>query len=104
VSLLPCPFCGASGDERLIDLWDRFDAGHIANVHCTSCGGDGPSVYCEDGASFAIDGARGQWNQRFFGGSCQVIPSDKRAIASRENEAPIDNDPASQNEQRQKPR
>ena len=40
--LKPCPFCLTDGDERLIELWDTFDAGHIAHVHCTQCGADGP--------------------------------------------------------------
>lgn len=59
-----CPFCGAVGDERLIDLWDGFDAGHIAHVHCTSCGADGPSIYSEYGADVAIKRARYGWNGR----------------------------------------
>jgi len=59
--LLPCPFCGKS---RAIDLWDRFDAGHIAHMHCEGCGADGPSIYSERGADDAIRSARIGWNTR----------------------------------------
>ena len=62
--LKPCPFCLTDGDERLIELWDTFDAGHIAHVHCTHCGADGPSVYGEMGAAPTIARARSMWNGR----------------------------------------
>ena len=62
--LKPCPFCLTDGDERLIELWDTFDAGHIAHIHCTHCGADGPSVYSEQGAEHARRDARHRWNSR----------------------------------------
>ena len=62
--LKPCPFCLTDGDERLIELWDTFDAGHIAHIHCTRCGADGPSVYGEMGAAPTIARARSMWNGR----------------------------------------
>lgn len=62
--LKPCPFCLTDGDERLIELWDTFDAGHIAHIHCTHCGADGPSVYGEMGAAPTIARARSMWNGR----------------------------------------
>lgn len=62
--LKPCPFCGVAGDDRLFDLWDSFDAGHIAHVHCTACGADGPSIYSEAAANTAIMRARWAWNGR----------------------------------------
>lgn len=62
--LKPCPFCLTEGDERLIELWDTFDAGHIAHIHCTHCGADGPSVYGEMGAAPTIARARSMWNGR----------------------------------------
>ena len=63
VLLKPCPWCWTEGDA-LFDLWDRFDAGHIAHVHCTHCGADGPSVYSEQSADHAIRDARHRWNSR----------------------------------------
>ena len=62
--LKPCPFCLTEGDERLIELWDTFDAGHIAHIHCTHCGAYGPSVYGEMGAAPTIARARSMWNGR----------------------------------------
>ena len=62
--LKPCPFCGTEGADRLYDLWNYFDAGHIAYVHCTHCGADGPSEYSEASADQAIKQARGKWNTR----------------------------------------
>lgn len=62
--LKPCPFCLTDGEERLIELWDTFDAGHIAHIHCTHCGADGPSVYGEMGAAPTIARARSMWNGR----------------------------------------
>lgn len=62
--LKPCPFCLTDGDDRLIELWDLFDAGHIAHIHCTHCGADGPSVYSEASAEDAVRQARGRWNAR----------------------------------------
>lgn len=62
-ALKPCPWCWTDGDG-LFDLWDRFDAGHIAHVHCTHCGADGPSVYSEISACHAIKQARNRWNSR----------------------------------------
>jgi hypothetical protein len=61
--LKPCPFCMSDGD-RLMELWDNFDAGHIAFVHCTCCGVRGPSVYSENGAGNAVQRARWKWNGR----------------------------------------
>ena len=60
-SLRPCPWCRASG-AFLMDLWDTFDAGHIAHVHCSRCGAFGPSVYGEKGAPGAVRHARNLWN------------------------------------------
>lgn len=59
--LVPCHWCGTDG-AGLFDLWDRFDAGHIAHVHCTHCGAYGPSVYSETSADDAIRRARHRWN------------------------------------------
>ena len=61
--LKPCPWCWTDGDA-LFDLWDRFDVGHIAHVHCTHCGADGPSCYSETSADDAIKQARHRWNSR----------------------------------------
>ena len=57
----PCPFCGAS---RTVELWSRFDAGHIAHLHCEGCGANGPSLYSEHSAEVAIKLARYSWNGR----------------------------------------
>ena len=46
--LKPCPFCLTEG-AKLIELWDLFDAGIVAHIHCEHCGADGPSIYCEVG-------------------------------------------------------
>ncbi len=62
-TLKPCPWCRTEG-AGLFDLWDSFDAGHIAHVHCTHCSADGPSVYSEQGAASAIKQARHRWNSR----------------------------------------
>ena len=59
--LRPCPFCAR---KEPIDLWDRFDAGHIAHLHCEKCGADGPSIYSETSADDAIRRARFAWNRR----------------------------------------
>ncbi len=61
--LAPCPFGGTDG-ERLIELWDRFDAGHIAHIHCMKCGAFGPSFYSEAGAQDAIRQAIEGWQRR----------------------------------------
>jgi NTP pyrophosphatase (non-canonical NTP hydrolase) len=61
--LQPCPWCGTVG-EPLCDLWEAFDGGHIAHVHCAKCGADGPSIYTEEGSDAAISEARVQWNER----------------------------------------
>jgi hypothetical protein len=50
--------------EQLCDLWEHFDAGHIAHVHCAKCGAQGPSIYTEEGSDEAIAEARVQWNER----------------------------------------
>ena len=63
MKLKPCPFCGHSG-EWLTELWDRFDAGHIAHVHCQKCGADGPSMYGEVSAQATVDAARAAWQLR----------------------------------------
>ena len=63
MSLKPCPFCQSCG-EKLIELWDHFDDGHIAYVHCTCCGTHGPSVYSEIDAGYACTLARRKWNGR----------------------------------------
>lgn len=62
--LKPCPFCSTEGEERLIELWNTFDAGHIAHIHCEHCGACGPSVYSEMSAQAAISRARAMWNGR----------------------------------------
>ena len=46
--LKPCPFCLTDGDERLIELLDTFDAGHIAHVHCTHCGAERRPISTRD--------------------------------------------------------
>lgn len=56
-----CPFCGAG---KHVELWDRFDGGYIAHVHCESCGADGPSIYSEFSADVALKRARWSWNGR----------------------------------------
>ena len=61
--LKPCPFCLTEG-AKLIELWNSFDAGHIAHIHCEHCGADGPSVYGESGAAPTIARARSMWNGR----------------------------------------
>lgn len=60
-ALKPCPFCGA---KRTVELWDQFDAGHIAYLHCEACGTNGPSVYSDGGAEVALVRARHGWNGR----------------------------------------
>jgi Lar family restriction alleviation protein len=61
----PCPFCGYL---QPIELFDVFDAGHIAHLHCERCGADGPSVYVYgmDRASLdeALSRARRAWDKR----------------------------------------
>ena len=59
--LKPCPWCWTNGAD-LLDLWDHFDAGHVAYVHCTHCGADGPIRYSETSADAAIKLARNRWN------------------------------------------
>jgi len=61
--LRPCPWCRAHG-VALMELWDTFDAGHIAHVHCSRCGAFGPSVYGERGVKAACEDASKKWNQR----------------------------------------
>ena len=61
--LMPCPFC-ASLPERLVELWDSFDAGTIAHIHCEKCGADGPSIYSEVNANESLRRARKAWNSR----------------------------------------
>lgn len=87
MSLLPCPFCGSEAVYV-----DRLSA-----CRCSDCEALGPFGWNESDA-------RQAWNGRFFGRSCQVTSSDQMAIASRGSKSPIDNDPASQNEQKRKPR
>jgi hypothetical protein len=59
--LKPCPFCAA---ERIVELWVRFDAGHVSHLHCEACGADGPSIYSEYGPKIAMARARAAWNGR----------------------------------------
>lgn len=47
-----------------MELWDSFDAGHVAHIHCDRCGSFGPSIYSEISAQDAINKARAQWNER----------------------------------------
>jgi hypothetical protein len=62
--LKPCPFCLTEG-AKLIELWDLFDAGIVAHIHCEHCGADGPSIYCEvGGVDAALARARSMWNGR----------------------------------------
>ena len=62
--LKPCPFCLTEG-AKLIELWDLFDAGIVAHIHCEHCGADGPSIYCEvGGVDAALFRARSMWNGR----------------------------------------
>ena len=63
IHLSRCPFCNA-GEDRLVDLWNSFDAGHIAHVHCEQCGADGPSIYQESPLSDLLIKARKAWNRR----------------------------------------
>jgi len=62
--LKPCPFCNTEGEDKLYELSDYFDAGHIGFIHCTHCGVEGPSFYSENGANAALRMARGAWNTR----------------------------------------
>ena len=62
--LKPCPFCSTSGEERLYELSSRFDGGHIAHIHCTHCGCDGPSKYSGADEHAAIRDAAAAWNRR----------------------------------------
>ena len=64
-TLKPCPWCWTDGAD-LFDLWDRFDGGYIAHIHCTHCGADGPSVYSELSADHAVKQARNRWNARLI--------------------------------------
>lgn len=57
----PCPFCAAN---RAIELWDTFDAGHIAWAYCERCGARGPSRYSEISADAAISEATAAWDRR----------------------------------------
>lgn len=63
----PCPFCLST---RVIELWDKFDAGHIAWIYCEKCGARGPSCYSEvcrrgmSSADTAITEARAAWDRR----------------------------------------
>ena len=57
----PCPWCGTRG-EGLFELWDAFDGGYIAHVHCSRCGANGPSCYSEPRADEAIKQAWQRWN------------------------------------------
>jgi hypothetical protein len=62
--LKPCPFCLTEG-AKLIELWDLFDAGIVAHIHCEHCGADGPSIYSEvGGVDAALFRARSMWNGR----------------------------------------
>jgi hypothetical protein len=63
VELKPCPFCAADG-EWMMDLFDTFDAGHIAYVRCGRCDSAGPSKYSEVSAQDAANEARVMWNRR----------------------------------------
>ena len=76
--LKPCPFCLSDG-ERLLDLWDRFDAGHVAHVHCYKCGASGPSIYSEQSADVAIKRARWAWNGRAQ--TCDLAAQPKEPTA-----------------------
>ena len=51
------PVCLTEG-AKLIELWDLFDAGIVAHIHCEHCGADGPSIYCEVGGVDALALAR----------------------------------------------
>ena len=57
--LKPCPFCLTEG-AKLIELWDLFDAGIVAHIHCEHCGADGLSIYCEVGGVDASWRGRGR--------------------------------------------
>lgn len=59
--LKPCPFCFRSAT---VELWDTFDAGHIAYLHCESCGARGPSFYSKRGHEDALRMAREAWGRR----------------------------------------
>ncbi len=85
MTLLPCPWCRADGD-RLFDLWDRFDAGTVAHVHCTRCGAYGPSVYSEASANDAIRQARGRWNARWANNKPHNAEGEAPTTAPRKDE------------------
>jgi hypothetical protein len=51
---MPCPFCGASGKERYIELCEDETA---AFINCKFCGAFGPR--CEE-----MDDACMKWNRR----------------------------------------
>lgn len=63
-ALRPCPFCGAGGEHVVFPLWDVFDDGHIACIHCSRCGARGPSEFSDAGASIAVEAAQAAWNRR----------------------------------------
>lgn len=61
--LKPCPFCGNDDGDRLVELWEPFDDGHVAHVHCEKCGAGGPSEYSALAVA-ALTLARAKWNAR----------------------------------------
>jgi hypothetical protein len=61
----------------LIDLWNHFDGGEIAHVHCEACGANGPSIYSAQGTETAVRRARFAWGERAAGdrGPSRVVVS-----------------------------
>lgn len=60
----PCPFCGENRQECLLELFDWFDAGHIAHIHCHRCMAKGPEIYSEISSQDAIQRSKEAWNRR----------------------------------------
>ena len=46
--LKPCPFCLTEG-ATLVELWNSFDAGHIAHIHCEHWRRERPERVWRDG-------------------------------------------------------
>ncbi len=64
MKLKPCPFCGCN-DQHVVDwLIEKFDAGHVARIHCQKCLAHGPGKYSEVSQDDATRQASKAWNNR----------------------------------------